>query len=467
MKKDNKCMHKVALGIIAIISVLLLIYFTFYFLFQTHYFFHTTIDQIESSGQTVDTIVKVLDDEFQKYALHVIGREGTEVYITASEVSLVVDTRDAMQDILENQNAWLWPLSIWKKNSYELDHIGQLDINAMERVVETLPFMQRENMKKPRNAYIGEFQESEGKYELVEAYSGTYLRKGKVRDCIQLALENMDTELDLEEAGCYIDPPITTKDEQLQNVWQELNKEVSSQITYVFGEKEEIVDASLIHNWLIHINNTVYLNEDEVGSYIKELAKTYDTAYRKHNFTTAEGKEIVIDSGFYGWRMNRAEETQKLIDLIKQGAVEEREPIYIQTAASHGERDYGDTYVEINLSKQHLYFWEKGNIIIESDFVSGNMVKGMGTPGGIFPITYKERNAVLKGTNYRTPVSYWMPFNGGIGMHDAPWRKEFGGTIYETRGSHGCINLPFEVAKEVYEHVEAGMPVICYYEQGE
>lgn len=214
----------------------------------------------------------------------------------------------------------------------------------------------------------------------------------------------------------------------------------------------------------VTINHAVYIREDEVKAYVKELARSYDTAYRKHAFTTAEGKDITIDSGFYGWRMNRSEETEELINLIKQGAVVEREPVYIQTAASHGERDYGDTYVEINLSKQHLYFWEKGNIIIESDFVSGNMVKGMATPGGIFPITYKERNAVLKGTNYRTPVSYWMPFNGGIGMHDAPWRKQFGGTIYETNGSHGCINLPVDVAREIYEHVEAGMPVICYYE---
>ena len=464
MKKDSKWMHKFALGLIAAICVLLLIYFAFYFLFQTHYFFRTTIDEIEGSGQTVDTIAKILDDEFQKYALHVVGREGVEVYITASDVSLVVDTQEALQEILESQNAWLWPLSVWKNSTYELDHIGQLDVNALEEIVTSLPFMQTENMKAPQNAYIGDFQESEGQYELVEAYQGTFLKKGKVYDCIQLALENMDTELNLEEAGCYINPSVTSENEKLQSLWSELNREVSSQITYVFGDKKEIVDASLIHNWLIHINNTVYVREEEVSSYIKELARTYDTAYRKHEFTTSDGKEIVIDSGFYGWRMNRAEETQKLIESIKLGAVEEREPIYIQTAASHGERDYGDTYVEINLSKQHLYFWEKGNIIIESDFVSGNMVKGMGTPGGIFPITYKERNAVLKGTNYNTPVSYWMPFNGGIGMHDAQWRKVFGGTIYETKGSHGCINLPLEVAKEIYEHVEAGMPVICYYE---
>ena len=464
MKKDNKCKRMSALIIIVIMGILMFVYFTFCYIFQTHYFFHTTIDYIESSVQTVDTVSDILKDEFQKYSLHVIGREDTEVTISAKDVSLKVDTQDALQKIMDSQNAWLWPVSIWKEYSYDLEHIGQYHEDALEQIIDTISFMQRDYMKAPQNAYIGDFQESTGQYELVKAYPGTYLRKGKVCDSIKLALENMDTELNLEEAGCYIEPSITSEDKELLRLWTEINKQVSARITYQFGEKEEVVDASLIHNWLFTINHAVYIREDEVKAYVKELARSYDTAYRKHAFTTAEGKDITIDSGFYGWRMNRSEETEELINLIKQGAVVEKEPVYIQTAASHGERDYGDTYVEINLSKQHLYFWEKGNIIIESDFVSGNMVKGMATPGGIFPITYKERNAVLKGTNYRTPVSYWMPFTGGIGMHDAPWRKQFGGTIYETNGSHGCINLPVDVAREIYEHVAAGMPVICYYE---
>ena len=59
-----------------------------------------------------------------------------------------------------------------------------------------------------------------------------------------------------------------------------------------------------------------------------------------------------------------------------------------------------------------------------------------------------------------------MPFNGGIGLHDANWRKTFGGTIYKTNGSHGCVNLPPAVAKTIYENISAGDPVLCYHLDG-
>ena len=104
--------------------------------------------------------------------------------------------------------------------------------------------------------------------------------------------------------------------------------------------------------------------------------------------------------------------------------------------------------------------------MIESDFVSGNPAKGNATPGGAYAITYTERNATLKGQNYRTPVSYWMPFNGNIGMHDSSWRSAFGGAIYQTNGSHGCINLPPAAAKTIFENIEKGIPVLCYHLSG-
>ena len=105
-------------------------------------------------------------------------------------------------------------------------------------------------------------------------------------------------------------------------------------------------------------------------------------------------------------------------------------------------------------------------MVLESDFVSGSAARGFDTPAGIYGITYKERNATLAGQGYRTPVSYWMPFNNNIGMHDASWRSSFGGNIYKTNGSHGCINLPYSVAEEIYGYVEKGTPVICYYLPG-
>ncbi len=143
-----------------------------------------------------------------------------------------------------------------------------------------------------------------------------------------------------------------------------------------------------------------------------------------------------------------------------------REPVYKQKAASHGENDYGSTYVEINLTAQHLFFYKDGKLLVESDFVSGNESKGWSTPAGVFPLTYKQRDATLKGETYRTPVSYWMPFNGNIGLHDATWRSTFGGTIYKTSGSHGCVNLPPAVAKTIFENIAAGVPVLCYHLPG-
>ena len=163
---------------------------------------------------------------------------------------------------------------------------------------------------------------------------------------------------------------------------------------------------------------------------------------------------------------SQKEETEALKQLLLSCKSQEREPVYSQTAAVHDENDYGNTYVEINLTAQHLFFYKEGKLVVESDFVSGNESRGWSTPAGAYPLTYKQRNATLKGQNYSTPVSYWMPFNGGIGMHDAYWRSSFGGKIYKTNGSHGCINLPPAVAKTVYENISAGMPVLCYHLQG-
>lgn len=57
-----------------------------------------------------------------------------------------------------------------------------------------------------------------------------------------------------------------------------------------------------------------------------------------------------------------------------------------------------------------------------------------------------------------------MPFNGGIGIHDAIWRSQFGGNIYKTNGSHGCVNAPPYLAQKIFENIEPGTPIVCYYE---
>ena len=109
-----------------------------------------------------------------------------------------------------------------------------------------------------------------------------------------------------------------------------------------------------------------------------------------------------------------------------------------------------------------MYLYKRNNVILDSDVVTGCVALGRGTPGGIYSVAYKQSPAILVGEDYETPVTYWMPFNGGIGFHDATWRGSFGGTIYMYAGSHGCVNMPYYKAQELFGLIEAGMPVIVY-----
>ena len=104
--------------------------------------------------------------------------------------------------------------------------------------------------------------------------------------------------------------------------------------------------------------------------------------------------------------------------------------------------------------------YEDGELILESPIVTGN--GGKHTRKGIYSLTYKTKNATLRGADYESFVYYWMPFEGGIGMHDATWRSNFGGNIYKTNGSHGCINMPLNNAKIVYENIDSLAPIIVW-----
>lgn len=138
-------------------------------------------------------------------------------------------------------------------------------------------------------------------------------------------------------------------------------------------------------------------------------------------------------------------------------------PAYIQKGYVRGLDDIGDTYIEIDMTEQKMYYYAAGELELETDIVTGNTGRRMGTPQGINYIHGKQRNQILRGADYESFVKYWVPVVGNIGIHDASWRGSFGGQIYQTGGSHGCINTPTANMSQLYEMVEVGMPVIMFY----
>jgi hypothetical protein len=317
------------------------------------------------------------------------------------------------------------------------------------------------------DAYV---EVQDGSMVIVPEVYGTQVDTNSLVNEIVKAFNGSKNSINLDELNVYTKPSILQTNTTLLSKVETFNKCTSISFTYTFGDQTEVLSKELIASWIsLDDNNEITFDDDAMLEYIKTLASKYNTYGTTRKFVTSNGKTINVPAGDYGWTISQTKEVEALKSDLENGGIIKREPTWLYKGYGsyvYGDgTDIGNSYVEIDIASQHLWLYVDGELKVESDFVSGNESNGNGTPSGVFGLTYKTRNATLKGQGYSTPVSYWMPFNMNIGMHDATWRSSFGGSIYKTSGSHGCINLPKDAAKEIYGYIDTYFPVIVYDEE--
>lgn len=456
----RKMKRRILYIMITVITAAAVTYLGLTLFFTKHFFFNTIINGENYSVSAVNAVQNGFLDTSSQYVLTINGRDGLTDTITAADIALRVEFDHEFEDIMEGQEAFLWPASVFKETEYHVDTLVTYSQEALDKKIDTLCFFEAENIRQPQDAYLSDY--TENGYQIIPEDKGTVPVREKIRNAVKEAVSLLEESVDLDAAECYTNARITSDDRALQKECEERNRITGVTITYTFGEETEVLDGSIIKDWIILDGSATDLDPELVREYVNGLSRKYDTWGKKREFQTTGNEVITISEGAYGWWMNRADETQALIEQIKSGKSGERTPIYRAEAAQYGDDDIGDTYVEIDLTSQHLWVYKDGELVEETDFVSGNVSKGYNTPVGVYGITYKERDATLRGATYTSHVDYWMPFNGNVGMHDASWRNSFGEDIYLTNGSHGCVNLPPKKAKVIYEYVEKGEPVIVY-----
>ena len=464
-KKGGKGKKAVIIAVCALTAVIVAaggVYAAMAQKYKKVFFPNTTINGMDASGRTVAEVKEMIAGGIENYVLTIEEREDKKEQLTGEAINLKAKFDGTLEQIVTTQNPYAWLSYQLNPAEYTISTMIEYDEDAFTEAVNGLQCMDTAQMKEPENAAISEYVPGQG-YSIIPETAGTAVEEEVLKSSLADAIMNLRDTLSLEEAGVYKKPEITEDDAALKERLDTMNRYVSTTVTYRFGDTSEVLNGDRTHGWLVtDAAGGVSVDAASAAAYVEELAAAHNTSNKAKNLKTSYGQTIQVKGGTYGWKINQQQETAELIAILQSGQSQEREPVYSQKAASHGENDYGDTYVEINLTAQHLFFYKDGSLVVESDFVSGNLSKGWGTPAGTYPLTYKQRDAILKGEGYRTPVDYWMPFNGGIGMHDATWRGSFGGTIYKTSGSHGCVNLPHSVAKKIYENIQPGMPVICY-----
>ncbi|MBN1037691.1 hypothetical protein FDE85_00080 [Clostridium botulinum] len=365
-----------------------------------------------------------------EYVLKLIKRGGTIEEIKGKDINLKFNSTDSISISYDEQ--------------------------LLRQCIDNLSCLNPTNVTEPKSSKL-EYRNYS--YIITSEVIGSKLNKEKLYTNVVMAIKNQDIELNLETLDCYEHPQYTSNSPEVIYAADTINKYLSANITYSYGGMVQAVDKYKVIDWIsIEPNLSIILDESKVRNFVEGLASSYRSSL---------GTSIKVNGGYsgnnHGWEINVDEETRTLISLIKSGQTLTTYPSYYQTSAASYFNNVSDTFVEIDMTNQHLWFYKNGYLVVQSDIVTGNMSAGYATPSGTYKLYYKQKDTVLRGPGYSSPVSFWMPFNGGIGLHDANWRSEFGGEIYKNGGSHGCINLPYSTAKSIYDNITPKTTIICYY----
>ncbi|WP_248403847.1 L,D-transpeptidase family protein [Butyrivibrio fibrisolvens] len=429
--------------------------------FSFHFCPGSKLNGQDISWMTISQVRDLVDSKASSYVLDIVGRSGLDEKITASDISWKPDFNESLNDNLGFVNGLKWPVYVLSHRSFTNEDMASFDEELLKSKINSMSFFKEENMISPVDAQLV-FDETLAEYTIVPEDYGSKADRDAFYEAVVEALSTMQMTLSLDKAGVYEEPKILSDNKALTDECQSLNKYASAKITYTFGDDVITVDGNYIKDWISYDGTTTTLDTDKVNEFVNTLGRTYDTFGRDRTFTTSLGQTITVSGGDYGWWMDRDTTLSELVTAIESTSICDMTPVYFGTAAQYGSQDYGTSYVEVDLDHQHVYVYENGSLVIDTDCVSGKATNDRVTPTGTFGITYKERDATLTGQNYSSDVKYWMPFYGNVGLHDASWRSSFGSDIYVTNGSHGCINLPPDAAAVIFEHVEKGEAVIVY-----
>ena len=495
---------KKKIGIIVGLVVLLALagaYAYGYSYFRDHFFFHTTINNIDVSLKTVEEANEALAQTTPTFSIiqkkgpsvkeeveEVASEEATTEEETTKEITseetpaetettteetpteevqeevdenTITETIDLVKDLeanvqydsrdlLKNQDPLLWFTSLIQSNDYTCTKLrGTYKQANLEDVIQGLYCMQEENIVEPKNAFLSI---EDGKVIINPEEDGCEMD-------LEVAKQEMAKVLDRYVNGLgdgvidltpfYKTAEVKADNEELVQKQDKWTKIIEKSITIkINGDKSVTVAGEELRNLMQVKGTTLTSNDDNIKEYVSSLA---------YNNNISENEYI---------------DQSALISSIKdvlynlENATVEAKWIKIQPQPQTPSVSSG-TYVDVNLSTQTLVYYQNGTAVLSSPIVSGYGYYA--TPTGTYHVVNKRTNQILRGPDYALHVDYWIGFDwepsGNLyGIHDAYWRNgNFGGDIYLSDSSHGCVNMPTGNMASLYSMIAIGTTISIHW----
>lgn len=283
-----------------------------------------------------------------------------------------------------------------------------------------------------------------------------------------------------------MEPSITTENAQAAaekaNALLETNIEISDGIDTFSAERSDKVQ------WVEFLTkddgslDTPSISTVKVADWVNALAATTDVKpqNRVDNVDSSGNVLTVAREGKKGLKTNNTEQvTKDIIAAMTDGKAYEGlfhyddvEPGSETKQVAEGTENLvyqaaeGEKWVDISLADNSVTAYIAGKV------AGGPYYMVPGAPDtptvtGTFHVYLKYdvqtmRGENADGTKYETEGVPWVTyFTGSYAMHGAPWRSSFGWSGYG--GSHGCVNMPVDAAKFIYDWTDMGDTVVVHY----
>ena len=430
--------------------------------FSSHFTPGTKVDGVDAGMMTTFELAKAIEDQAATYEQRITDPNGFDATITGEQIGLKTNGAKAADEALSQTSATLWLTSMLVPQNIVVDADVTADEQKVAAAVEQAVKAYNETAEAPTDA-TANYNEKSGKFEIVEESIGTALDSAKVIEASTAAIDKLNEHVLIDESALS-QPTIKADNETLTASVEQANKILDAGDIEVVCDDETIatIDRATMAPW-IHFDEERKLDISGVGDWVNanEAVQEYGNA----------------NNDDYRWELD----TQGTIDEIHRvmekdlgdKAELKREVIEVKPSVDPNAKSMG-RHVDITIGDQYCRFYDDdGKVIWESYCVTGGYDTQTGemhaTPIGTFAIETKEVGRTLVGADrnndgepdYESYVNFWMPFlNYDYGLHDATWRWDFGGDIRYYDGSHGCVNLPYEAAAELFEIVQVGDPVV-------
>lgn len=456
---------KIALLVsLLVIVALLAVYLVGFFSYQNCMLPNTRVNGIDVSGMTAAEAEQNILSQANAKGITFVKKDGEEVPFSGDQFGSTVSltSNAVLMDATQNGHA-AWFTSYFHPTDLTVSVVNTYSEEELADLVKNYTW----GTVAPTDAKIEKGDDDT--YQIVPEEEGDMVDTDTLAAYTLEQMKDGNNTISLTDANCYLQPEITSDD--LQDKLAEYNRFSDLTITYDFDDRQEVLEPETISEWITvnEEDDSVEVDRDAVTNWVNENLVKYDTYgsdYMRTFHSTLQGTLEIPGGqyGIYGWLTDVEATVDKLIEYIQNGESVTVEPEYARTGYCRATDDIGNSYAEVDITNQKVFVYKDGELVIESDCVTGMADDpSRETPPGVYKVWSMDRNRILgtmESYGYEQPVDYWIYFTEiDIGFHDL-LRSEYGGDVYKTNGSHGCVNLPLDVAAEMYDTVEIGYPVI-------